>query len=749
MQKILLITLLLLTATIQIHAENMLKDPLFELGATGYIVGDRGNAGEFTITKAPDGKGNAVNIKAVSGQLVALYLPEIFYRPNTEYELSFNARCGKGELPLIVSEYVTKQNGSHGTFFPTVTTEWKRYTFHFNTDDLPKWGTPRFDSNDMERMGGFRIVKNNNYEHEDTELSISDLYFGPAEKRTSNTASTLGAFITDDNKSVYSKGEKINLPIILLNKTNQAQDIKITWQLILDNGRKIIAVKQFPLQLAPGKNSKELNITLPQINGSMTLVAKTDAGDFINCARLAISPKVRAKVGELPVDIGINSPVTNQYLNNLTQTELDFIADAGISFIRPWDNGNPFSWNKLEPGPNNFYWEKTDELVNLAGKAGIEILPVLGGMFFVYPDYNPKEPSSHAAPEWVYKTGETVSCPANMPQFTSKGRKTILPKIENWNNMIRSVVERYKGKIKYYEIMNEPNLCLTAEQYMVYLKNAGRIIREIDPNAKIIGICSTGDYNGHIVEYVNEVLKLGGAEYFDDISFHAYNCIYEDSKNSGEAVLSAFYKNLKEHKLKNVRLWNTELYYLNPRVTGGSDHMRGPVFHAGYLARRYLLDAANGTKASILVPGGSFCGNSFNANYANVRSGSFFSKKLFANDRYIVNAVFADTLKGTHYTGGDEFKNKIKVYKFASPDKAVTALFSLNLFTENETPAPVTAPPAGITVIDVQGNPIEVKDGKLQFKLSPLPVYLIADNQQAIDKYLENFSKLERQEKAS
>jgi hypothetical protein len=732
-------TSFLLTNPTPIHAENLLKNPHFELGLSGYIVGVPGKKGKYTIT--PDKKGFAVTINALSGKRVALYLPEVYYRPHTEYELSFNAKCSSGKLPLIVSEYVTKKDGSHGTFFPNLTTDWKRYSYRFNTDAPPKWKRPRFTTDDTERMGGFRIVKNSGFAHENKEFSISDIYFGPVSGK-SEIADVLAGFVESQLPPTQQNGRKLTLPIHFFNRGSQVKTVKITWQLRLDYRDAVSASGECTQKLAPGKSKGKLSLRLPKLNGLCTLEAKIDDREFANVIRLAVSPKVRVKPGELPVDLGINSPATNQNAAELTETEMEFLADSGISFIRTWDGGNPFSWNAIEPGRNAFFWTHADQLVNLANKAGIEVLPVLGGMFFVYPDYNPKRPSSHAAPEWVYQTGQTVSCPPNMPQFTRLGRKTILPRIADWNNMIRTIVERYKGKVHYYEIMNEPNLCLTAEQYLIYLKNAGTIIREAAPNARILGVSATGDYNAHIIDYVDETLKLGAATHFDDISFHPYNNLYEDSRKPGDKVIAAYYTFLKENNLSNVRLWNTELYYLNPKTKGGSDHANGPIFHPGYLARRYLLDAAKGVKASILVPGKTFLGNSFNANYRLERSGSFFRTRLFPSERYIVNAVFADLLKGTRFSGEAEFKNRIKIYKFAKAGKAVAAVFTLHSDIEDEETASIPAPEKGIKALDVFGNPLAVKSGKIQFPFSPIPIYISAKNPKTLDQYLENVSSL-------
>ncbi|HEY3376072.1 MAG TPA: LamG-like jellyroll fold domain-containing protein [Armatimonadota bacterium] len=89
-----------------------------------------------------------------------------------------------------------------------------------------------------------------------------------------------------------------------------------------------------------------------------------------------------------------------------------------------------------------------------------------------------------------------------------------------WEEWVRLVVNRYKDKVQYWEVLNEPNGGgqLTAEEYVRMLKSAYAIIRELDPTAKVIGICGTDRFP----EWTEDVLAAGGGPYLDMISFHNY-----------------------------------------------------------------------------------------------------------------------------------------------------------------------------------------------------------------------------------
>lgn len=95
-----------------------------------------------------------------------------------------------------------------------------------------------------------------------------------------------------------------------------------------------------------------------------------------------------------------------------------------------------------------------------------------------------------------------------------------------WENYVRAVVKRYKGKISMYEVWNEPDFGGTLRRAVPYANLFARtapIIRENDPNAKIAGMALAGDMKPEFCAIVFDTLKERGAlEYFDYFTFHPY-----------------------------------------------------------------------------------------------------------------------------------------------------------------------------------------------------------------------------------
>ncbi|WPJ96700.1 LamG-like jellyroll fold domain-containing protein [Coraliomargarita algicola] len=135
-----------------------------------------------------------------------------------------------------------------------------------------------------------------------------------------------------------------------------------------------------------------------------------------------------------------------------------------------------------------------------------------------------------------------------------------------WNHWLRAIVDRYKGRVKYWEILNEPNAHgMPPSDYVDVLVTAHDIIRELDPEAKIVGLCGVTTYP----EWTEDVLAAGGAGYFDILSFHNY---------IGRAPVAEWQKYRKIERTKTILkeyldevppLWNTECGIHQPRRIDG------------------------------------------------------------------------------------------------------------------------------------------------------------------------------------
>ena len=153
---------------------------------------------------------------------------------------------------------------------------------------------------------------------------------------------------------------------------------------------------------------------------------------------------------------------------------------------------------------------------------------------------------------------------------------------------MRAVSTRYQGKIRYWEIWNEPNDAAffsgSAEKLVDLARQAYAILKASDPQNQVL---SPSPYN---VSFLDYYLSLGGGEVADVIGYHFY--LDEAPEALATWYIPSVWAILAARGQASKPLWNTEGGYLRPTVPGPktlSDDLG-----AAYLARTYLLNWASG-----------------------------------------------------------------------------------------------------------------------------------------------------------
>lgn len=152
------------------------------------------------------------------------------------------------------------------------------------------------------------------------------------------------------------------------------------------------------------------------------------------------------------------------------ELEMQAAAAAGATVMRVGA-----SWAMLEPKPGEWRWDIQDRLVDLAAKHGIEIQALLG--------YGP----AHAVSEQL-RAAQREAYQRNQPDAY---RITLFgpPEEEPWRRYVRNMVSRYQGRIRFYEVWNEPDLGFwrgTTDEYIQLLRAASQEIRQADPKAIVL-----------------------------------------------------------------------------------------------------------------------------------------------------------------------------------------------------------------------------------------------------------------------
>lgn len=108
------------------------------------------------------------------------------------------------------------------------------------------------------------------------------------------------------------------------------------------------------------------------------------------------------------------------------------------------------------------------------------------------------------------------------------------PVMDAWLRYVRQTVRRYKGKVTMYEVWNEPDGAkalngMKGESWREYANlfvRTAQVIREEDPDAAIAALAAF-TFKDYIPNALREIERLGGIEYVDYVTYHAYWSIPE------------------------------------------------------------------------------------------------------------------------------------------------------------------------------------------------------------------------------
>jgi hypothetical protein len=266
-------------------------------------------------------------------------------------------------------------------------------------------------------------------------------------------------------------------------------------------------------------NRERISNTLAHWTGEQTLVEQVKGTLALAYLRLTQPLPQTEPLVPMP-HTGMSPYGVNTFLEQEVEPEkvdrsLQLIADAGFHWIRqqfPWEDIEiAGKGNYVDPKWNVSTWEKYDRIVDLAEKHGLEIIARLD-----------------TPPAWSRSMGNaegwTLAPPDNY---------------EDFGDFVYTVVSRYKGRIRYYQIWNEPNIFpewgdqpADPAGYVELLKVAYRRAKEADPDCVIIAAALAptteetpfefGPRNVSDLIYLEMMYEAGVQGHFDIMGAMAY-----------------------------------------------------------------------------------------------------------------------------------------------------------------------------------------------------------------------------------
>ena len=163
-----------------------------------------------------------------------------------------------------------------------------------------------------------------------------------------------------------------------------------------------------------------------------------------------------------------------------------------------------FAWREIEPTQDQFHWQATDQIVAGAEYYGLDLVVRL---------------DQH--PAWASDVPLSLNAPPD--------------KAEDYEDYVRRVVERYRGRIKAYIIWNEPNLAIEwggrrpdAAAFTELLRLGYETVKAADPEAVVVaaGLAPTNSNDDTAMDerrFLRLMYEAGAGAYFDVLAAHPYS----------------------------------------------------------------------------------------------------------------------------------------------------------------------------------------------------------------------------------
>ncbi|MBI2862830.1 MAG: hypothetical protein HYX89_08410 [Chloroflexi bacterium] len=188
------------------------------------------------------------------------------------------------------------------------------------------------------------------------------------------------------------------------------------------------------------------------------------------------------------------------------ETTLQMAQDAGLGWVF-----QQFPWESLELKPGQYWndtlnqstWERYDQIVDLARQRGMALVARLD-----------------RPPTWTRQDNSLREGPPD--------------DLQAYARFVSTVVNHFKGRIRYYQIWNEPNIfpewgnrAVDPAAYVELLKVGYRAVKDADPNAYVLSAplaqtLEASPKNMTEPAYLEEMYRAGAQPYFDILLANAY-----------------------------------------------------------------------------------------------------------------------------------------------------------------------------------------------------------------------------------
>ena len=226
---------------------------------------------------------------------------------------------------------------------------------------------------------------------------------------------------------------------------------------------------------------------------------------------------------------------------------------------RTWDAYPALDWADANPAAGQYNFAPLNTFIATNQSRGAQILYTFG-----------------RTPQWA-STNPEAPGPYGPGQCAP-------PILSAWDQYVTAVVTNAAGRIKYWELWNEPDeasYCGDIPTMVVMAQHAYAIIKSIDPSATVLSPAPSGESGA---TWLDSFLTAGGLNTFDVVAFHGYGGAQAEQIN---AIVDDYRLVMSRHNLSALPLWDTECSW-------GESSIGDDAHRAAFLSKYFFLQWSRG-----------------------------------------------------------------------------------------------------------------------------------------------------------
>jgi len=495
---------------------------------------------------------------------------------------------------------------------------------------------------------------------------------------------------TGEKGNIFKPGQTVSLDIKTVNRALEEKSLELAYEITgYDTGR----LEQDTLKIKiPGDSILERKINVEPKERGIYFVnfALKENGNIIETARtnFAVCDEAKTDTGNRH-----NSPfgISVGYGDLLDADLVDLLIDAGVGWVR----FEPV-WRHLEKEKGKFNWGPYDRMVEIASERGLRLYGLLA-----------------YGTDWADPTTGSEEAISSFANYASK------------------LTERYKDKIKFWEVWNEEDWMgfwrpeADPLTYRTLLKEVYVSIKKADPECKVIIGGLTGNYKARgRYKFLTSIYKYAGGSYFDIVAIHPYVAPLAPETNGKffRQLEDAAYR-MRQFDDDKKSIWITELGW--PSGKGGTEeHVSNKANvslekQAQYLVRSYVAALSSGRVDKIFWH--YFKNSGHDPDIAQQNFG-LVNADLSPKPAYVAYRIMAGKFLGLTYSGKLDLQEPLRGYVFGNKSESVKVLWSVGV--NKNVDLPVKGKTALLTDIMGETEEVQAKGGKVNLLLTESPIFL-------------------------